>query len=91
MLSWRKFNISKFLKWDLSSDQGRSFRIWVYPHSDPATTISGFLVYAHNDDWTNVFYMSIGGGDLLKQNEWTMLRLDPGTTNGWIISSGDPS
>ena len=84
-------SMSKLVKWDLSSDQGKSFKLWVYPHSDPSTTISGFYIYAHNDDWSNVFGLSLSGGRLLKQNEWTMLWLDPEATHGWIVSAGNPS
>lgn len=86
-------SIEKALKWNLSADSGKSFRLWVYPHSAPVKTISSIRIYAHNDAWTNVFYLSFAvTAASLVQNEWTMIWLDPNVTgNGWLVAAGAPS
>jgi peptidoglycan/xylan/chitin deacetylase (PgdA/CDA1 family) len=84
--------LSKSVKWNLSADSGRSFKLWVYPHSAPNTTFTYFTIYAYNDASKNVWKAVFGGTNQLLQDQWTMIWLDPGTCpNGWVVEAGTPN
>lgn len=75
--------IEKNVKWNLSSDSGKSFRFWVYPHSDPVATIGSFEIRAYSE--TAYFTQVASGPNLLKQNTWSMIWGNP-----WKVGSGSP-
>lgn len=81
--------MEKVVDWNFSSDQGESFRIWIFPHSDPAITIGSIMVYLYkNDGYTEYAYISYSGELLLSQNKWTMLWKDPKIGSGWHLYGG---
>ena len=81
--------MEKQLDWNLSFDQGKSLRLWVYPHSEPGNTIIGIMIYLYkNDGYDEYASISYSGPSLFLQNKWTMLWCNPGTGSQWSLHGG---
>jgi peptidoglycan/xylan/chitin deacetylase (PgdA/CDA1 family) len=87
--------MSKTVAWNLSADNAKSLSFWVYPHSDPAATITSIVIYAGATsaltDYFQIIYPNSGTGALV-QNAWNFIREETTwLTSGWTVGGGNPN
>lgn len=77
---------------DLSTTNKKSFKIWVYFHSDPAITISDFSVFAYSGtEYADKFYTIAPNLSNWVQNQWNFLEFYLPFATDWKVDSGSPS
>lgn len=75
-------NMTKTVAWDLSSDGGASFRLWIYPQTTLTTTINNILIYLGTElAFTNYYRASITPTTYVV-NEWNLMQNLTWTTTG---------
>lgn len=81
-------NMERDVAWDLSSDSGKSFGLWVYPHSAPITTFPSITLrcYTGAD-----FFELYQNAAKLSVNVWNFLSLGRCATGGGWKATGNPA
>lgn len=79
-------SIEKAVDWDFSADNGKSFRLRMFPHSAPTTTFTSIYIYAGDSSaLANRFRASINATSIFAE-EWNILW-----NLTWTTDLGSPS
>jgi peptidoglycan/xylan/chitin deacetylase (PgdA/CDA1 family) len=86
--------IMKTGHWDFSADNAGTLKFWVYPHSAPVTTFTGYYIYAAKDPtMTDYFLMWVNAATChIRQGQWNLISAARQVSGGgWSVGAGKPN